>query len=96
MLGTESPFTGLLSVDHLECSAGRRRLPVDMDSEAEFSVKKTPSHRTTGEGLMTVPFGSVTGHSGVCLYLWKWAFYCACAKLVDNLIREEGNVQVCS
>ena len=40
VLGAESPFTGLQSADHLESSASRCHLPVDMGSKAEFSVEE--------------------------------------------------------
>ena len=36
-----------------------------------FLSKKTPSHRTTVEGFIMVPLGSVTGHYAECRRRWK-------------------------
>ena len=37
-----------------------------------FRSKSAPSHRTAEYGLMTMPFGSVTGHCGVRRRQRKW------------------------
>ena len=37
-----------------------------------FRSKKTPSYRSTVEGVIVVPLGSVTEHCGECRRQWKW------------------------